>query len=257
MADAYVVNLPVYQGPLDLLLQLIERARLDISAISLAAVTDQFLAHIRQIEELQPDLLADFLLVAARLIWIKSRILLPPTAAADEEEAEEDPAEALARQLQEYKRFKEAAQQLRALEERGWHTYPRAAPPPEIAARLAEGSITLTELVAAAQRALMRLPPPPPIPAGVVVPFTLTIRDQIGLIRARLAEGNRITFHSLLQNARQRVEIIVTLLAVLELIKRGEICAIQETIFGEIVISPAPATARRPAEETDTNGELL
>ena len=153
MTDTYEVNLPVYQGPLDLLLQLIEREKLDISAIALAAVTDQFLAHIRQIEELQPDLLTDFLLVAARLIWIKSRILLPSAPPTEDEEEEEDPAEALARQIKEYKRFKEVAQQLRAIEERGWHTYPRVAPPPEIATRLAEGSIT--GLVAASVRKSM------------------------------------------------------------------------------------------------------
>ena len=176
--------------------------------------------------------------MAARLVWIKSRILLPQPTRPDDEE-EEDPAEALARQLKEYKRFKEAAQLLRAIEERGQHTYPRVAPPPELDARLEEGSITLDGLLAAAQRAILSLPPPP-VPAGVVVPFTLTIRDQIGLIRRETTGGRAVTFRSLLQNARARVEIIVTLLAVLELIKRGKVNAVQDEMFGDIIIAPVP-----------------
>jgi len=237
--ETYQVRLPVFEGPLDLLLQLIERERLDISVVSIAAVTEQFLIYVRQIEDLRPDTLADFLVMAARLVWIKSRILLPQPARPDDEE-EEDPAEALARQLKEYKRFKEAAQLLRAIEERGHHTYPRVAPPPELDARLEEGSITLDGLLAAAQRAILSLPPAPPVPAGVVVPFTLTIRDQIGLIHRETTGGRAVTFRALLQNARHRVEVIVTLLAVLELIKRGKVSAVQDEMFGDILIAPVP-----------------
>jgi len=237
--ETYQVRLPVFEGPLDLLLQLIERERLDISVVSIAAVTEQFLIYVRQIEDLRPETLADFLVMAARLVWIKSRILLPQPARPDDEE-EEDPAEALARQLKEYKRFKEAAQLLRAIEERGQHTYPRVAPPPELDARLEEGSITLDGLLAAAQRAILSLPPPPPVPAGVVVPYTLTIRDQIGLIHRETTGGRAVTFRSLLQNARHRVEVIVTLLAVLELIKRGKVSAVQDEMFGDIIIAPVP-----------------
>ena len=237
--ETYQVRLPVFEGPLDLLLQLIERERLDISVVSIAAVTEQFLIYVRQIEDLRPDTLADFLVMAARLVWIKSRILLPQPARPDDEE-EEDPAEALARQLKEYKRFKEAAQLLRAIEERGQHTYPRVAPPPELDARLEEGSITLDGLLAAAQRAILSLPPSPPVPAGVVVPFTLTIRDQIELIHRETTGGRAVTFRSLLQNARHRVEVIVTLLAVLELIKRGKVSAVQDEMFGDIIIAPVP-----------------
>jgi len=244
--------LPVFEGPLDLLLQLIERERLDISVVSIAAVTEQFLSYVRQIEDIQAETLADFLVMAARLVWIKSRILLPLPMRPDDEE-EEDPAEALARQLKEYRRFREAAQSLRAIEERGLHTYPRVAPLPELDARLEEGSITLDGLLAAAQRAILSLPQPPPIPAGVVVPFTLTIRDQIGLIRRETTGGRTVTFGALLQNARQRVEIIVTLLAILELIKRGQINAVQDEMFGDITIAPVPGA--EIDDEEATNGD--
>ncbi len=251
--ETYQVRLPVFEGPLDLLLQLIERERLDISVVSIAAVTEQFLIYVRQIEDIQPDTLADFLVMAARLVWIKSRILLPQPARPDDEE-EEDPAEALARQLKEYKRFKEAAQLLRAIEERGQRTYPRVAPPPELDARLEEGSITLDGLLAAAQRAILSLPPPPPVPAGIVVPFTLTIRDQIELIHRETTGGRAITFRSLLQNARHRVEVIVTLLAVLELIKRGKVSAVQDEMFGDIIIAPVPGTEIDDDETTNGDG---
>ena len=251
--ETYQVRLPVFEGPLDLLLQLIERERLDISVVSIAAVTEQFLIYVRQIEDIQPDTLADFLVMAARLVWIKSRILLPQPARPDDEE-EEDPAEALAHQLKEYKRFKEAAQLLRAIEERGQRTYPRVAPPPELDARLEEGSITLDGLLAAAQRAILSLPPPPPVPAGVVVPFTLTIRDQIELIHRETTGGRAVTFRSLLQNARHRVEVIVTLLAVLELIKRGKVSAVQDEMFGDIIIAPVPGTEIDDEEAANGDG---
>ncbi|MCX7706865.1 MAG: segregation/condensation protein A, partial [Anaerolineae bacterium] len=150
--EIYQVQLPVFEGPLDLLLQLIEREKLDISAISVAQVADQFLAHVRQMSEVSADVLADFLVMAVRLVWIKSRLLIPrPPEPAEQEE--EDPAEALARQLQEYKRFKEAASTLRALEEQGHHTYLRLAPPPELEKRLEVGGASLDELLAAARAA--------------------------------------------------------------------------------------------------------
>lgn len=238
--DAYQVQLPAFEGPLDLLLALIEREKLDISAISLAVVTDQFLAYVRQLEEADATMLADFLVVAAKLIWIKSRLLLPRPPAPPEEE-EEDPAEALARQLREYKRFKEAANSLRSIEEQGLHTYLRVAELPELERRLDNEGISLAELLSAAQSALHAIDSgdAADLPNGMVVPFTLTIHDQILHIRSLTANGKRITFRSLLSHARHRLEVIVTLLAVLELIKRGQALVIQEQAFGDIYIERA------------------
>ncbi len=255
--DAYQVQLPAFEGPLDLLLQLIERDKLDISAISLAAVTGQFLAYVRQLEETDATMLADFLVIAARLIWIKSRLLLPRPPAPPEEE-EEDPAEALARQLREYKRFKEAAHALRTIEEQGLHTYLRVADLPELERRLDNEGISLVDLLSAAQAALLSIDgaAAADLPNGMVVPFTLTIQDQIRHIREITANGKRITFRSLLSHARHRLEVIVTLLAVLELIKRDRVTVTQESAFGEIYIERlAQAT---PADDQDEapNGEL-
>jgi segregation and condensation protein A len=242
--EVYQVRLPAFEGPLDLLLQLIEREKLDISSISLAQVADQFLAFVRELEQIGADTLADFLVVASRLVWIKSRLLLPQPSRPNDEEEEEDPAEALARQLREYKRFKNAAAALRSIEEAGYHTYLRAAPPPELERRLETDSSALVELLAAAQIALASAAAslPPESLNGMVVPFRLTIHDQIGLIRRATAGSQGVTFQSLLLRAHHRVEIIVTLLAVLELIKRRQIQVAQEQPFGDIMITPVPGS---------------
>lgn len=246
--EDYLVQLPVFEGPLDLLLQLIEREKLDISTISLAQVADQFLSRVRQMEMVGADLLADFLVVAVKLVWIKSRLLLPQPAPPVEDE-EEDPGEALARQLREYKRFKEAAQALRVIEETGGHTYLRTAPPPELEKRLdIEGGL-LADLLAAARTAFKSSTLPTKIPDGMVVPFNLTIHDQIHRIKEITAGGNRITFRALLGEVRHRLEIIVTLLAVLELIKRRQVNVCQDAAFGEIVIEPVAGV------EITENGE--
>jgi len=252
----YQITLPVFEGPYDLLLQLIEREKLDISSVSLARVTDQFLAHLSEVEQLQPAELADFLTVGSRLVLIKSRLLLPrPPAAGDEEE--EDPGEALARQLREYKRFKEAAAQLRTIEESDHRTFWRDAPPPELGRRLSLEELDISGLLQAAMAALGALPPPPPVPAGVVVPFTLTIQDQIGLIREATAGGRSVTFQSLVRGATYRLEIIVTLLAVLELIKRRQIAVAQSALFGEIELIPVAEITDEATDFTSEPPELL
>ena len=233
----YTVQLQQFEGPLDLLLQLIEREKLDISAVSLAQVADQFLSTIRQMEQVEAADLANFLVVAVKLVWIKSRLLLPQPRPPSDDGEEEDPAEALARQLREYKRFKEAAASLRAIEEAGLHTYLRSAPPPELEQRLRPDGGLLSELLAAAHTAFATLDAAAAeIPQGMVAPFKLTIQDQIVHIREATQGGHRVTFRSLLSQARHRLEIIVTLLAVLELIKRQHIQVQQDSAFGEIII---------------------
>ena len=134
--------------------------------------------------------------MASRLVWIKSHLLLPQPTRPGDDEQEEDPAEALARQLREYKRFKEAALALRSIEEAGYHTYLRAAPPPELERHLEADSSALVELLAAAQAALASAAAslPPESLDGMVVPFTLTIHDQIGLIRRVTAGSQGVSF---------------------------------------------------------------
>ena len=125
LRQAYEVSLPIYSGPLDLLLQLIEQEELDISRVSLAQVTNQFLTHLRQIEEQRIHEIVDFLVIAARLILIKSEGMLPRPP--EREAFESDPGDELARLLKAYKKYKELAELLLARQKAGLRTYLRLA----------------------------------------------------------------------------------------------------------------------------------
>ena len=129
-SSAYTVQLPVFAGPLDLLLQLIEREELDITKVSLAQVTDQFLSYIKVLEQLNISDLADFLVIAARLVLIKSEALLPRPV--ERQPGEEDPGDELARQLLAYKKYKQIAGLLKEREDTNLRTYLRLAPPPKM-----------------------------------------------------------------------------------------------------------------------------
>lgn len=235
-ARSYTVATPVFEGPLDLLLQLIERAELDITRLALAQVTDQYLEHIRRLENLRAEEVSAFLVIAARLIQIKSEALLPRPPVR--QEGEEDPGEALARQLLEYKRFKEAANYLGERESLGLRTYLRLAPPPKVEGVLDLSGIVLADLVEAAQR-IFSLSDNRPSLRTVVTPSPVTIRQKIGLIVRALRQLGRSSFWALLNGARGRLDIVVTFLAMLELIKQRRVRAHQETLFGEIEIEPS------------------
>ena len=230
----YTVQLPVYAGPLDLLLQLIERDELDITKVALAQVTDQFLAHLKILETRNLGDIADFLVIAARLILIKSEALLPRPV--ERQPGEEDPGDELARQLIAYKRYKQIAISLHEREAAGLKTYLRLAPPPKQEAQLDLSGVTTFHLLEAARRA-MALHPEKPALGTVVAPPKVTIRDQIRLIARTLqAGGGTASFQSMLAQAQSRMEVMVTFLAVLELVKRHKVEARQAAPFGEILL---------------------
>ena len=243
MARPYTIDLPSFAGPLDLLLHLIERQELDITAISLVKVTQQYLDQIEQMKQNRMEELIDFLVVAARLVQIKSRALLPQMQVIIEgEEQEEDPAEALLRQLREYKRFKQAAAWLQKREEDGLRTYLRVAPPPKLEGRLDMSGITVDLLLTAVQEALARVDDREESVA-IVQPRRITIEGQITRLRHRAKTGLPFGFTDLLSAKTSRVEISITLLAVLELIKRREIVARQTELFGPIELQANPNQA--------------
>ena len=238
--SSYTIDLPSFAGPLDLLLHLIERQELDITAISLANVTDQYLNQIEQLKQNRIEQLIDFLVVAARLIQIKSRALLPQTPVIIEgEEEEEDPAEALIRQLKLYKRFKQAAGWLQQREEQGLRTYLRVAPPPKLEGRLDMSGVTVDVLLTAVRDALFRVEDQEKSVA-IIQPRRITIEGQINRLRQRANAGITFNFTDLLSTQTSRVEISITLLAVLELIKRQEIVATQMEMFGPISLQANP-----------------
>jgi segregation and condensation protein A len=233
-SSAYTVSTPVYEGPLDLLLQLIERAELDVTAIALATVTDQYLTYIRALQqEARADEISAFLVIAAKLIQIKSEALLPRPPVR--EVGEEDPAEALARQLRIYKRFKEIANFLEGRESQGLHTYLRLAPPPKVEGRLDLSDITLADLLDAAESVFINEKEKQSLGTVISAP-KVTIREKIAYIADTLGKSKNSNFRRLLGPAKSRLEIVVTFLALLELVKRYRVAAHQDTLFGDIEI---------------------
>jgi segregation and condensation protein A len=257
----YAVKLPVFEGPLDLLLYLIEREELDITKVSLAQVTDQYLAYLNSLERLEVDNLADFLVIAAKLILFKSQALLPRPPLEPEEE--EDVGDDLVRQLLAYKRFKEVACALDVRQESGLCSFVRLAPPPKIVpfpggAPFLDGAspvdlsgVSVDDLLAAVRSALAAALPDQPVGA-LLQPLVVTVRDQIAMIERLLLRRPRLGFVQMLSRCASRVEIIVTFLAVLELLKRQQITVAQEGLFGEIVVMAArPAERLREGEDEE------
>lgn len=245
----YEVQLPLFEGPLDLLLRLIEREELEITAVSVAQIADQFLAYLAFLQERPAAELADFLVMAARLLVIKSRALLPRPPRPVDPDAEEDPAEELARQLREYRRFRQAASWLLDRETVGARAYVRVASLPPIPSRLAPGEITLQDLLDAMRHALAQIEPAPP--SAIATPVTVTIAQRIARIIKSTSDGRQVHFRSLLGRACTRIDVIVTLLALLELIKQHRVAATQMRLFGDIVITrrdgaDQPAAAAAP-----------
>ncbi|MCB8953702.1 MAG: segregation/condensation protein A [Ardenticatenales bacterium] len=230
----YVIELPAFAGPFDLLLHLIERNELDITAISLAQVTRQYLEQVEQLKQnKRVEYLIDFIVIGARLVLIKSRALLPQNPALGlEDEEEEDPAETLARQLRAYRQFKQLAEWLHRREEQGLRTYLRVAPPPKIESKLDLSGITPESLRRALQDVLARVEKSEES-VGLVARRRITIEGQIDLLR-RTVQVGRMGFHELLSPEVTKVEVCITLLAVLELIKRRELVAEQQEMFGPI-----------------------
>ena len=247
----YQIRLPVFEGPLDLLLHLIEREEMDVTTVALAQVTGQYLAYLAELEHRQVKELADFLVVAAKLLLIKSQSLLPRPPALTPEA--EDVGDELVRQLQVYKRFKEIGALLHEREQQGLRGYVRIAPLPHLEPQLDLGDVTFHDLLAAVQEALEAIPAPPV--GQVVAPITVTVAEQIICIKDQLARRRQVRFHEILSTATTRVEVIVTLLALLELIKQDQISVQQEKLFGQIVIerqtlaeaAPAAVPTTRPA----------
>lgn len=230
----YNVQTPVYEGPLDLLLDLIERAELDITEVSLALVTDQYLSYLSGMEELSADEISAFLVIASKLLQIKSEALLPRPPAR--EPGEEDAGQSLVDQLKLYKRYKEIGGWLHTRQDTNLRTFLRIAPPPKVEPKLDLSNLTLEKLIGAAEIAFAREKQKEPLGTIIAAP-RVTIREKIDLISKTLREVQRSTFRAMLNDGASRLEIVVTFLAMLELIKRYRIDAHQEGLFSDIEIN--------------------
>lgn len=228
----YRVHVPAYEGPLDLLLDLIEKSELDITEISLAAVTDQYLSYIRSTDIRPRDDLSAFLVIAARLVQLKSEALLPRPPQSEPVGTTET---SLVDQVRLYKRIKEVGAWLSARQQAQLHTFLRVAPPPKVQPKLDPASLTLQSLLAAANDVQARSADKAPLGEVIAAP-TITIRQRIQAIARRLNELQRSSFNSLFKQGATKVEIVVTFLALLELIKRYRVEVRQDSLFAEIQI---------------------
>jgi len=241
MDTDYKVKLEIFEGPLDLLLYLIKRDEIDIYDISLERITRQYLEYLQAFRELNIDLAGEFIAMAANLIYLKSRSLLPAEQQPPEEDAEEDdPRWELIRQLVEYKKFKEAGAQLqlRELEQErvfGWGGE---------SSLLAGGPLRLEEveifqLINAFQNAVKRAEAR--LELQEIPGERFSVSDKIDVILQRVEAGERIRFSDLFEAVVSRVEIVVTFIALLELIRLKQVRAIQKNIFDEIEIAAVTA----------------
>jgi segregation and condensation protein A len=230
----YRVQLDLFEGPLDLLLHLIKTNEVDVKDIPVATITEQYLAHLDLMRELNLDIASEYLVMAATLTLIKSRLLLPTPDPEDDEEA--DPRADLVRQLMEYQRYREAAATLAERPFLRRDVFVRDASadgvPPDPAARLPV-RVTLWELMQALSAVLARAQPDP---VHQVEAEPVSLRERIGSLLCTLGVARQLTFDSLFGDAPTRSFVIVTFLAVLELAKLGAIEAVQDDVAGPILI---------------------
>jgi len=241
METEYKVRLEIFEGPLDLLLYLIKRDEIDIYDISLERITQQYLEYLQAFKELNIEVAGEFVVMAANLIYLKSRSLLPADQQPPEEDVdEEDPRWDLIRQLIEYKKFKEAASQLqaRALEQERIFARVGDGVAPEIAP-LHLGEVGIFQLINAFQNVIKRLEARADLQE--IFGENFTVSDKIDRILEMIAGGKSIKFSELFVRMASRVEIVVTFLALLELIRLKQLRAIQPNEFDEIEIVPVAA----------------
>jgi segregation and condensation protein A len=235
--DDYKVQLDVFEGPLDLLLYLIKKDEVDIYNIPIERVTKQYMEYLSVMKLLDLNIAGEFIVMAATLMMIKSRMLLPVEDRPEMEAEEDDPRWELVRQLVEYKKFKEAAAHLQQREYLQENVFSRGLDPilpadPEPGIGL--GDVGLFDLIAAFNEALKKVRVEE---FGEIIDDRFTVVDKIEHVLERLRDKGKVVFTTLFANAASRNEIVCTFLAVLELIRLRQVVAQQDSDFGEIVIA--------------------
>ncbi|MET3289573.1 segregation/condensation protein A [Brevibacillus fluminis] len=251
---AYSIKLDSFEGPLDLLLHLIDKAELDIYDIPIAEITEQYLAKIHEMQELQLDVASEFLVMAATLLSIKSKMLLPKKEEhvfqphLDMDADEIDPRDELVARLLEYKRFKMLAEELREKEIGRNQIFTR--PPEDLSPFVKEEEntikdVTLYDLIASLEKMVSRLKVKEPM--AKVSRDEISIKDRMKEIRQLLSfGGGMIRFTQLFTKATNRTEIVTTFLALLELMKTKQISCVQNQLFQDIMIIEANGKGGEP-----------
>jgi segregation and condensation protein A len=232
---SYKVKLEIFEGPLDLLLYLIKKDELNIHDIPIAKITDQYTQYIELMQMLDLDIAGEFLVMAATLMHIKSKMLLPPEETEAEEE-EEDPRSELVRKLLEYKKFKEAAERLKAKETETKEVFTRPGIREQVSDMPDDDlyfEASIFDLLSAFSKVLKEVPKNR---FYEVVKDEVTVSDKIHDIFHLLVKHSTIYFLELFNKAKSKLEIIVTFLALLELIRMKEVVIRQDKVFGDIKI---------------------
>jgi len=238
METDYKVKLEVFEGPLDLLLYLIKQDEIDIYDISLERITSQYLQYLQAFKELNIELAGEFIVMAANLIYLKSRSLLPLDQQPPEEDAgEEDPRWELIRQLIEYKKFKQAAAELHLREVEQERIFPREAASSVLSEPLRLTEVGIFQLINAFQTVIKRIEAREDVQE--IFGERFSVSEKIDAILQRVASGNRLCFSDLFGAVVSRVEVVVTFLALLELIRLKQVRAVQKDVFEEIEILAA------------------
>ncbi len=234
--DDYKLSLEVFEGPLDLLLYLIKKEEVDIYNIPIERVTKQYMEYLSLMKMLDLNIAGEFIVMAATLMMIKSRMLLPVDVRPDMEEEEEDPRWELVKQLVEYKKFKEAAAHLQHreyLQENVFALGSDASAGVEEGPGIGLGDVSLFDLITAFNDALKKVKVEE---FGEIHDERFTVTDKIELVLGTLKAKGKVSFSTLFEKAASRYEIVCTFLAVLELIRLRQLMAQQDGDFGEIVI---------------------
>src|SRR5262245_28157311 len=237
----YEVRTPVYEGPFDLLLHLILRSEVELFEVSLRTIVDEYLAEIDRMETLDLDIATEFLLIAATLVELKARRLLPDLGDAelDEELLRFEARDLLLARLLECKTFKDAAAAVAGLIGRSDRSLPRTAGPEEPFRSLVPDPldrVTLAQLASAARRALSPKPKPM-VDTDHVAPVRASVADAVVIVLDRLPTGVAVSFSALVVGAGERVEAVVRFLAVLELFKQGVVELDQLETFGTLTVT--------------------
>ena len=250
----YQVRIENFEGPLDLLLHLIKKNEINIYDIPIAMIAQQYLEYLEAMEELNLNVAGDFLVMAATLLQIKSKMLLPVDETADDDEDGPDPREELVRRLLEYKAFKEAARQLDD-QEKIWREifWREQAPLVEaVEEELPLENVSLFDLVDALKEVLERNPNSRLIE---IVPDNLTVRERMNLILETLEGKDSVSFAALFEGSSHRMVVVVTFLALLELMKLRIARVFQAETFGPILVSRMFSLVPDPAELDDVDVE--
>ena len=241
MASPYKINIPMYEGPLDLLLDLIKKQEMSIHDIQISLITSQYLDYLHKLEELNVDVSSEFIYMAASLIYIKSKMLLPPDPLASPEEQAADPREELVQRLLEHEKFKNAAQllyQKQQIEEHVWSKPDKSLYHDE--GTQGELIVSLVDLVKVFQQVLERRKE---VARIELQHEQFTVAQMIVQLRGQILSSDDSSVHLVrfFEACPSRHAMIVAFLAVLEMVKLQAVALVQEKMFGEIVVKKGKA----------------